>query len=286
MRYIVAVSGGVDSVVLLHQLVAAGEHELLVAHFDHGIRDDSMADARFVEQLAVGYGLPFITRREELGVGASEELARRRRYRFLRQVAGWQNAVIVTAHHRDDVIESVAINLTRGTGWRGLAVLDSADIIRPLLDQPKQQLYQYALEHRLEWVEDSTNSSGMYLRNRLRSLINTRLNPEVKAALWKLRNTQLECRAGIRDEVARLLPGAGEYSRHLVIMSDDDAAAELLRAIVARTSPLTPTRPQLQLAVLAIKTARARSIHQIGDGTSLYFTKRTFIVETTKGVVS
>lgn len=67
MKLIVAVSGGVDSVVLLDMLVRAGQDGLVVAHFDHGIRDDSAADARFVEGLAVSYGLSFEMRREELG---------------------------------------------------------------------------------------------------------------------------------------------------------------------------------------------------------------------------
>ena len=67
MVYLVAVSGGIDSVVLLHMLVQEGEHDLTVAHFDHGIRDDSAADARFVEELAAQYGLPYVGKREELG---------------------------------------------------------------------------------------------------------------------------------------------------------------------------------------------------------------------------
>ena len=85
--YIVAVSGGVDSVVLLDMLAKKGEHELVVAHFDHGIRPESDADARFVWALAQCYGLPCEVRREELGAGASEELARARRYAFLRDIA-------------------------------------------------------------------------------------------------------------------------------------------------------------------------------------------------------
>ena len=132
MRYVVAVSGGVDSVVLLHQMVQDGGSELVVAHFDHGIREDSDLDAQFVRELAQSYRLPCEVRREELGSGASEELARNRRYAFLREVAKKHRATIVTAHHMNDIPETIAINLTRGTGWRGLAVLGS-DVHRPLL---------------------------------------------------------------------------------------------------------------------------------------------------------
>src|SRR5690606_22278428 len=143
MKYIVAVSGGVDSMVLLDMLVREGSHELIVAHFDHGIRADSHKDATFVQDVAKKYGLPFEKRREVLGEKASEALARERRYAFLRSVAARHEAKIVTAHHLDDVVETVAINITRGTGWRGLAVMDT-DIVRPLVDMEKKELVRYA----------------------------------------------------------------------------------------------------------------------------------------------
>src|SRR5690606_41547248 len=110
-----AVSGGIDSVVLLDMLSHVPGLKLVVTHFDHGIRPDSAQDAVFVEELAAHYGLPFETKRVELGTKASEELARRHRYAFLRDVAARYNAKIITAHHADDVIETVAINHIRGT---------------------------------------------------------------------------------------------------------------------------------------------------------------------------
>lgn len=282
MRYIVAVSGGIDSVVLLHQLVMSGEHELIVAHFDHGIRPESSADARFVAGLAEKYSLPFIHRREELGVGAGEELARNRRYGFLRQVARRQSGTIVTAHHQDDVIESIAINLVRGTGWRGLAVLDSPDVFRPLLDQSKQALRQYAFEHRLEWVEDETNGETTYLRNRLRKLIAEQLTVDVKATLWGMWQQQVRLRQSIASEVHQFVHDDHEYSRYMLMMSDDLSAGELLRAMIAHAQQPTPTRPQLIQALLAIKVSLPGAVHQIGEGVQLRFTKRTFIVETTR----
>ena len=87
MKYIVAVSGGVDSVVLLDMLGKIPGHELVVAHFDHGIREDSARDAQFVASLAHERGLIYAGKREELGANASEALARERRYGFLRELA-------------------------------------------------------------------------------------------------------------------------------------------------------------------------------------------------------
>src|SRR5690606_16183672 len=109
MKYLVAVSGGIDSVVLLDKLASEGTHELVVAHFDHGIRKESFLDAQFVERLSKKYGVPFETRREELGKYASEELARERRYAFLREMAAKHDATIVTAHHMNDIAETIAI---------------------------------------------------------------------------------------------------------------------------------------------------------------------------------
>lgn len=279
MRYLVAVSGGIDSVVLLDQLVANGEHELIVAHFDHGIRNDSADDARFVEGLAKQYGLPFESMREELGLQASEERARRHRYDFLRTMAQKHQARIVTAHHADDVIETIAINIKRGTGWRGVAVMQTPDIFRPLLGTAKSDIRQYALEKRLEWVEDSTNASDKYLRNRLRHLFETRLllaQRETLLALWR---RQIALKAAIEDELTAF-SRQKEYSRYYIGHVDEQSAIELLRAVIVSKIRLSPTRPQLARAILAIKTARPHTTFEIGAGVQLKFSMRTFIVET------
>ncbi|MEO6109671.1 MAG: tRNA lysidine(34) synthetase TilS [Candidatus Saccharimonadales bacterium] len=270
-RYIVAVSGGVDSVVLLDKLTKVPEHEYVVAHFDHGIRSDSAEDALFVEALARNYGLPFETRREELGVEASEELARERRYVFLREMADKHSARIVTAHHADDAIETLAINLKRGTGWRGLAALDSPDISRPLLRAHKSELHDYALKQRLEWREDSTNASDVYLRNRLRRLVSAVPHIE-KRQLLILREQQLLCRQLIDKEVTRLVGPGPHYSRYFFTHVPKVVAMECLRFVTdARL-----TRPQLERALLAIKTAHKGHAYEAGAGITLRFTTRNF----------
>jgi tRNA(Ile)-lysidine synthase len=148
MNYIVAVSGGVDSVVLLDML-SKTQHKLIVAHVDHGIRGkESAADARFVAALARRYQLPFVSTELHLGAHASEETAREKRYEFLFGEAEKYRAVVVTAHHRDDIIETITLNLTRGTGWRGLAVLARKDIERPPLEMMSERVrIQLRLAH-------------------------------------------------------------------------------------------------------------------------------------------
>lgn len=279
MKYLVAVSGGIDSVVLLDILVAAGTHDLTVAHFDHGIRDDSAADARFVAALAERYALPFVSERAELGAGASEAEARAARYAFLEREAKRRGAVIATAHHADDVVETIALNLTRGTGWRGLAVLDHPQRVRPLLELTKADLRAYALERRLEWVEDSTNAETVYLRNRLRRVIARTLPPAAWHALLALRQQQCLLKGEIEAEVRRFLQSDATYSRYFFTAIDTTAATELLRAAIAQAAGQGSTRPQADRALLAIKTAAPGTMTDVGDGVRLRFTPSTFVVE-------
>jgi tRNA(Ile)-lysidine synthase len=280
MRYLVAVSGGIDSVVLLDKLATEKKHELIVAHFDHGIRKDSASDARFVQGLAAQYNLPFVTAREELGEQASEELARTRRYGFLRQAASAAHAKLVTAHHSDDIVETIAINLIRGTGWRGVAVLGRADIYRPLLTLTKADIRAYALNRRLEWVEDSTNASMQYLRNRVRRALARSLSLDagyVVRALWR---QQEIVKVNIDTETATFVHVGGEYSRYFFTQLDLPTACELLRAVIVARGGASPMRPQLERALLAIKTVRANTQCDVSGSVQLRFTIRTFIVQT------
>ena len=270
MKYVVAVSGGVDSVVLLDMMTKMSDHELIVAHFDHGIRDDSAYDARFVAALASRHGLKCVTEREVLGKNASEALARERRYAFLRKLAKEHDARIVTAHHLDDLVETVAINLQRGTGWRGLAALDS-DILRPLIDTPKQQLIDYAQANGLVWHEDSTNASDVYLRNRVRRKASG-ISHDAKRQLRALHSHQKHLRAEIENEALKLVGAGPEYSRYLLTHVSQPTALECLRLITDGSL----TRPQLSRLLLAVKTASAGSVHEAGSGVKIRFSTRHF----------
>lgn len=273
MKYIVAVSGGVDSVVMLDMLANTGEHDLVIAHFDHGIRAESGNDARFVAALAERYDLPFELGKGKLGSSASEEQARIARYSFLRTVADRYDGRIATAHHQGDVIETIAINLTRGTGWRGLAVLGSPDIERPMLGYDKQELYDYALDRRLEWVEDETNQTDAYLRNRLRKSV-AALDDDVRRELRELWLKQRRLARSIDQETQSL----HTQSRYFMSMIDEATALELLRSILAEKS-LGLTRPQRRRLLHAIKTARAHTTFEAGPGTQVDFTRDEFIVK-------
>jgi len=190
-KYVVAVSGGLDSVALLDmlhksRLQARNEPiKIVVAHFDHGIRQDSHQDRQHVQTLARQYGLPFVYNEGQLGAGASEATARKARYNFLHNVRSASNArAIVTAHHQDDALETAVLNIIRGTGRKGLTALSSrSGIERPLLSASKHDLIKYAQSNGLVWREDSTNTDQNYLRNYVRHTILPRLDDKAKAQL-------------------------------------------------------------------------------------------------------
>src|SRR5665213_636016 len=169
-KYVIAVSGGVDSVTLLDIVSKQKGVELIVAHLDHGRRSDSKLDQELVANLAKSYGLIYETQTLALGSNTSEQLARDARYEFLSDVVRNHGAVaVITAHHQDDVIETSIFNLLRGTGRKGVTSLRSSDrLIRPLLGVSKNQIQQYAVEHDLLWREDSTNADLKYSRNQIR----------------------------------------------------------------------------------------------------------------------
>ena len=169
--YVLAVSGGVDSMALLHAVAALGnKHRFVVAHFDHGIRPDSHQDRQLVAEKSRHYGLPFVYENGNLGPNASEAAARKARYAFLRSVERAANArAIVTAHHSDDVLETAVLNVLRGTYRKGLTSLASRPgLERPLLHMKKGAIIAYAHDHGLTWREDSTNTSTAYARNFVR----------------------------------------------------------------------------------------------------------------------
>ncbi len=107
-KYVLAVSGGVDSMTLLHLLSKKPVVELVVAHFDHGIRPDSTEDERLVAETAQEYNLPLEVGHGKLDAGASEKNAREARYQFLESVAKKHTAKgVITAHHQDDLIGTI-----------------------------------------------------------------------------------------------------------------------------------------------------------------------------------
>lgn len=156
--------------VLLERFFRDDPENIVVAHFNHGTRTSADLDEQFVFSRCKELKVPFETMKIMLGEGASEELARQKRYDFLYHVANKYGGEIYTAHHLDDLIESIAINLIRGTGWRGLTPFSDNRIHRPFIEMGfyKTDILRFAAENKVLFREDPTNSTDDYLRNRVR----------------------------------------------------------------------------------------------------------------------
>ncbi|MGC3958464.1 MAG: tRNA lysidine(34) synthetase TilS [Verrucomicrobiota bacterium] len=209
-RILVAVSGGVDSMVLLavlRELAGAQGWRLFVAHFNHQLRGRvSAGDERFVQQTAERLGLPFQSGRGAVKVvakaqGISIEMAARQlRHEFLAQTARrWSCSVVALAHHADDQVELFFLRLLRGSGGEGAAgmkwsslspVNKSVRLVRPLLEMNKSELMAFACANKIRFREDATNASGDILRNRVRHellpLVRQEFQPAINRTVLRL----------------------------------------------------------------------------------------------------
>jgi tRNA(Ile)-lysidine synthase len=177
---VVAVSGGPDSVCLLDMLHELGDElgiQLLVAHFDHGLRPGEDEDeTRFVESLAMSFNLPFETKKAaqslRQGTASLEERARNARYRFFDEVKKkYEARKIAVGHNLNDQAETVLMRLMRGSGPSGLSGIRpfrDDKIVRPLIELTRGEIESYLKQKRLAFVTDSSNLERRHLRNRIR----------------------------------------------------------------------------------------------------------------------
>lgn len=173
-RVLVAVSGGRDSVALAHLLRSLG-FSIGLAHVNYGLRgNDSNEDAALVAQLAKGWNIPHHVHDVPPGTfdtGSVQEKARKIRYGFFEEMARAHGyGRIATAHHADDHVETLFLNLLRGTGIRGLRGIPAKRgiIVRPLLPCTRADIDAYVDEHRLSYRDDASNAEDTYARNKIR----------------------------------------------------------------------------------------------------------------------
>ena len=225
-QIVLAVSGGADSMALLHGAAAAVEvgaraWRLSVAHLDHGLRPDSSDDAAFVTDAAAALGLPSEVRRTDVAALARsegrspEDAGREARYRFLEEVAP-EGALIATAHTADDAAETVLINLLRGSGLAGVRGIPArrGRVVRPLIGERMATLRALLDAAGIAYRDDPSNTDAAFLRNRVRA----ELLPLMEAL-----------RPGAVDRIGRFARLAADDDALL----DDLAAAELARRLDA-----------------------------------------------------
>ncbi|MCG6893207.1 MAG: tRNA lysidine(34) synthetase TilS [Desulfobacteraceae bacterium] len=200
-RLLIAVSGGPDSVALLHltrRLAMEFGLQLSVAHVHHGLRSAAAdRDARFVSELAGSMGMPFHIRHADVGRHAArhrlslEEAGRQLRYRLLKAVADAHGyGPIATGHQADDNAESILMFLLRGSGMQGVSGIEPIledRWIRPLLGVGKEEILRFLHERGHRYVEDASNKDDRYMRNRIRNelmpLLRERFTPAIRQRL-------------------------------------------------------------------------------------------------------
>lgn len=197
-RLLLTVSGGIDSIVLIELCHQAGLN-FGIAHCNFQLRgDESDGDEQFVQQLALDYKVDFYVQKFETALyaqqhGISTQMAARNlRYEWFEKLRSAHHYdYVLTAHHQDDLLETVLLNLTRGTGLAGLHGIlpKNGFLIRPLLFATRKDIEAFVQKHQLSWREDSSNATNDYLRNRLRHEVVPVLqamNPKVASSVAEL----------------------------------------------------------------------------------------------------
>jgi tRNA(Ile)-lysidine synthase len=225
-KWLLAVSGGLDSMTLLH-LMLQSKVSVAVAHCDFALRaHESEQDALFVQNFCLEHQIPcfvntFDTKQYALNHKLSTQMAARElRYNWfenLRQSEGFD--FICTAHHLDDQLETFLINLSRGTGIHGLTGIPAMqnNICRPLLTLSRAQIENYAQSHKISWREDASNQSDSYLRNKIRHQI----TPPLKSISSDFLSTFQKTLIYLRDSQDLIYDALQRFQDEAVMQKDD-----------------------------------------------------------------
>ena len=243
-----AVSGGADSVAMLFALYLLREKleiTLSAAHFNHHLRGpESDRDEAFVRDFCHGYGIPLAVGNGEVipGEKGLEAAAREARYGFLNTLPG----KIATAHTADDNAETVLMHLVRGTGLKGLGGIAPVNgrILRPMLTVTRQEVLAFLEEYSLPFVEDSSNDTDLFLRNRLRHRVMPLLKEENPQLAENLSAMAME----LRDDAAALEPEGVLPSVTQLRQMNRAFRSRALAAFLKKSGVPEPERRHIRLA--------------------------------------
>ena len=241
-RVVVAVSGGVDSMTLLHLLVEIGQ-PLVAVHVDHGLRADSAEDAAFVRSECSRLGTEVEVIEVTVAQGNVQARAREARYDVLVEVTRRRRERwVATAHTATDQAETVLMALARGAGLRGMAgmpprraLTEGVDLIRPLLQCSKQEVRAEARSRAWAWREDSSNARPDYLRNRLRHTVLPSLEAEAPGVDLRIAASAADARAALRLGAA--LGEDGEIALGVMAALPESACGLLVSEALAYAVP-------------------------------------------------
>ena len=272
---VLAVSGGLDSMVLLNaaaRLPAHTRRKISVATFDHGTGKAAGRAAALVARSAARVGFACVMGRAST-IGTREDEWRRGRWTFLREVAAQRDANVVTAHTLDDQVETVFMRILRDAGPRGLAGLYAdSTIVRPFLNFRRESLASYALQHDIRFVQDPSNFDRKHLRNRIRldilpSIV--RHHPNFPAELLALASQSAHWRRALENlvelvEARSEQDGALRISRSSLQGYDAESLRVLWPALAARASVVMDRRGTHRAAEFTIRGATGGTIQLSG----------------------
>jgi len=220
---VIGVSGGPDSMALLNIFINLKKYkkincEIIVAHINHGIRDEAEEETKYVENFCRENNIVSFIKREKIEELAknqkigTEEAGRKLRYSFFEEVAKKVNASkIATAHNANDNAETVLMNLIRGTGTSGLKGIEAKrenKYIRPLIECTRKEIEEYCEENRLNPKQDKSNSENIYTRNKVRNvlipLIENEFNPNIINSLNRMSQIIKEENEYLNKQVQRV----------------------------------------------------------------------------------
>ncbi len=245
---LLAVSGGIDSVVLTYSLLELKDFfkfkRLAIAHFNHRIRKDADEDEKFVRNLAKKLSLEFFSGSSDVpkiakGSGRNlEEVAREERYKFLRNIKEKEGFnFIATAHHLNDLVETVLIWLVRGSALEGLLGFEpkEGDIVRPLYLATRKEIEDYARVKKLEWREDITNYDTKIFRNKLRHEIIPVLkevNPNLEETIFRMREVLKDEDSFLKERTKEVIERAKEGDNCLRVKALKEVHVSIQRRVI------------------------------------------------------
>jgi tRNA(Ile)-lysidine synthase len=297
-RYLLAVSGGRDSMVLLDAFTRCRRDAVVAATFDHGTGPVATRTALLARLEGERLGLPVVSGRRNAAGPATEAAWREVRWAFLRAHALSTGATVVTAHTRDDQLETVvmrALRDARHTSARGLSAMyartdepqreNRIAVVRPLLDVTRADIIAYATRRGVRFVEDPTNASRRYLRNRVRlDLLPAleRVSPGFGSAMLRLSREAAQWRSALDELVDRL--GVARVTNGTLVVAADELrhfGAEgwaLFWPVLAERAGIVLDRRGTERLVAFTSTARPGGRMPLSGGAGVECTGRTFVL--------
>jgi tRNA(Ile)-lysidine synthase len=291
-RYLLAVSGGRDSMVLMDAFARWRSDTCAVATFDHGTGESARRAALLVELEAERCGLATVLGSRTAAANDTEADWRAARRSFLLGWAQQMRATVVTAHTRDDQLETVVMRTLRGSGARGLAGMYAPSAIaRPLLGITRDEITRYAASCELRFLDDPSNSSRAHLRNRVRLDLLPALEraaPGFGASMLVLSARATELRAGLEravDALGIIIGEGGTIAMPTSAFAGLDAAAigALWPAIAARIGVALDWRGTRRVVAFTIEGKRGGRI-PLSGGVEVLRTPTTFVLKTQPSV--